>query len=194
MVSPDLFLSHLHKPLKPSALYDSLVDVLKPDREPTGPAVPQASAFDPEMGQKHPLRVLLAEDNAVNQKVATRMLERLGYRPDIASDGLEAIEALDRQEYDVILMDVQMPGMDGLEATRRIRGRDPKGLQDPKSLQDLWGPDYQPHIIAMTANATEEDRRIALEAGMDDYVSKPVRLEELVTALEKAPTRKKGHS
>jgi CheY-like chemotaxis protein len=135
------------------------------------------SAFDTGMGVRHPLRILLAEDNAVNQKVAVRLLERLGYRTDVASNGIEAIESLERQEYDVLFMDVQMPEMDGLEATRRIRGLDPKGL---KAIR----------IIAMTANATEEDRRITLEAGMDDYISKPVRLEELVQVLLRAESRK----
>jgi CheY-like chemotaxis protein len=132
------------------------------------------------MGKTHPLRILLAEDNAVNQKVAVRLLERLGYRADVASNGLEAIESLERQGYDVVLMDVQMPEMDGLEATRKIR--DLASLKDLPSLKAI-------RIIAMTANATEEDRRIALEAGMDDYVSKPVRLEELVEALRKAEPR-----
>ena len=131
--------------------------------------------FDSEMGQRLPLRILLAEDNAVNQKLALRLLERMGYRADVAGNGLEAVQAVQRQPYDVILMDVQMPEMDGLEATRCIRRLSPEELGDSK----------QPHIIAMTANAMREDREKCLAAGMDDYVSKPVRVDELVGALNK---------
>ena len=118
------------------------------------------------------LRILLAEDNAVNQKVALRLLERLGYGADVASNGLEALEALERQPYDVVLMDVQMPELDGLDATRRICER--------------WAPEIRPRIIAMTANAMAEDREACLAAGMDDYVAKPIRPEELENALSRA--------
>jgi CheY-like chemotaxis protein len=125
--------------------------------------------FDADMGKRSPLRILLAEDNAVNQKLALRLLDRMGYRADVAANGLETLEALRRQPYDVVLMDVQMPEMDGLEATRRIR-------------QEL---DKQPRIIAMTASAMQEDRERCLAVGMDDFVSKPVRVDELVNALNK---------
>jgi CheY-like chemotaxis protein len=128
--------------------------------------------LDPAMAQRNPLRILLAEDNAVNQKLALRLLEKLGYRADVAGNGLETIEALERHSYDVILMDIQMPEMDGLEATKQIRGQ--------------GQPAKQPAIIAMTAGAMEGDREAALAAGMDDYVTKPIRVEELVSALEKA--------
>jgi signal transduction histidine kinase/ActR/RegA family two-component response regulator len=124
--------------------------------------------FDPELGQRLPLKILLAEDNAVNQKLAMRLLERMGYRADIAANGLEVIAALERQHYDVILMDVQMPEMDGLEATRHIV----KTWQAGK-----------PRIIAMTANAMQEDRAICFAAGMDDYVGKPIQVKDLVAAL-----------
>jgi PAS domain S-box-containing protein len=115
------------------------------------------------------IRILLAEDNVVNQKVATHLLDRIGYRADIAANGLEVLEACKRQSYDVVLMDVQMPQMDGLEATRRL-------------CRD-WPAHKKPRIIAMTANAMQGDREKCLEAGMDDYITKPVRREELAIAL-----------
>ena len=117
------------------------------------------------------LRILLPEDNAVNQKVALRMLERLGYRADAVANGLEVLQALDRMPYEVVLMDVQMPDMDGLEATKQIRALPQK---------------RQPYIIAMTAHAMKGDRGECLRAGMNDYVSKPVRIEELHDALERS--------
>ncbi|MGH2678060.1 MAG: response regulator, partial [Actinomycetota bacterium] len=121
--------------------------------------------------ERSSLRVLLAEDNAVNQQVALLLLGKLGYRADVAADGREVVEALERQPYDVVLMDVQMPEMDGLEATRRIH--------------EGWG-DRRPRIIAVTANATREDREACLAAGMDDYVSKPIQPEELAAALSRS--------
>jgi CheY-like chemotaxis protein len=113
------------------------------------------------------LRILLAEDNAVNQMVALRMLERLGYQADTAANGKEVLAALKSRSYDIVLMDVQMPEMDGLEAARLIRSEKVD----------------QPYIIAMTAHAMKGDREVCLEAGMNDYVSKPVRMEELRTAI-----------
>jgi CheY-like chemotaxis protein len=127
--------------------------------------------MDPKMAERHPLRILLAEDNAVNQKLAIKLLSQMGYRADIAGNGLEAIEAIERQKYDVVLMDVQMPEMDGLEASRQICARWPRG--------------ERPRIVAMTANAMQGDRERCLEAGMDDYVSKPVRVGELINALNR---------
>ncbi|MBS1251707.1 MAG: Signal transduction histidine-protein kinase BarA [Anaerolineales bacterium] len=164
------FAAHLIKPIKPSQLHNVLAGIFagRPVRVRESAA---HSEIDPEMGQRHPLRILLAEDNVVNQKVALRILERLGYRADVAADGLEALEALGRQPYDVVLMDVQMPQMDGVAATQQIREKRPQGRQ--------------PHIIAMTAHALSGDREKYLAAGMDDYVSKPVRVEELVAALER---------
>jgi CheY-like chemotaxis protein len=133
---------------------------------------PPTSQFDPEMGRKFPLRLLLAEDNATNQKLALRLLARMGYRADVAANGLEALQALERQTYDVVLMDMQMPEMDGLEATRHIHQR--------------WPGQQHPYIIAMTANAMEGDREMCLAAGMDDYISKPIRVEALIQAWKGA--------
>jgi CheY-like chemotaxis protein/HPt (histidine-containing phosphotransfer) domain-containing protein len=134
----------------------------------------ESRAFDEELGTRHPLRILLAEDNVVNQRLAVRLLEKLGYRTDIAGNGLEAIEALERQTYDLLLSDVQMPEMDGLEATRRIIER--------------WSGD-RPRIVAMTAEAMAGDRERCLAAGMDDYITKPIRVDELVAAIEHTPRR-----
>jgi CheY-like chemotaxis protein len=116
------------------------------------------------------LRILLAEDNASSQKVATVILKRLGYKADTVANGLEALEALERQHYDVVLMDVRMPEMDGLEATRVIRQR--------------W-PNNGPKVIAITAYALEGDRELCIEAGMDDYIPKPMALEDLKAALNR---------
>jgi CheY-like chemotaxis protein len=161
------------KPIKQSQLYNTLVSLF--DRRQTiRPPLPKPQ-LDEALAQRLPLSILLAEDNAVNQKVALRILERLGYRADVASDGVEVLAALRRQKYDAILMDVQMPEMDGLEATRRIR-------------QEI-AAEQQPYIIAMTANAMTSDRVTCLEAGMDDYMSKPVRVEELVNALYRSRQR-----
>jgi CheY-like chemotaxis protein len=117
------------------------------------------------------LRILLADDNPVNQRVGVLVLNRLGYRPDVAADGREALDAVKRQPYDVVFMDVQMPEMDGLEATRLIR-------------RDTSIPE-QPHIIAMTAETMAGDREKCLAAGMDDYIMKPVRFEDLEAALRR---------
>ncbi|MCO6451640.1 MAG: GAF domain-containing protein [Caldilineales bacterium] len=166
------FDAHLSKPLKPSQLFDMLMNVFAHAEEVVKITAPARPSLDADMASRHPLRILVAEDNAINQKLALRLLSNMGYRADVAANGLEAIQAVERQRYDVILMDVQMPEMDGLEATRQIR-----------KLLGL----HQPHIVAMTANAMQGDREEALAAGMDDYVSKPIRVEELVSALENAP-------
>jgi CheY-like chemotaxis protein len=121
------------------------------------------------------LRILLAEDNVVNQKLALRILTQMGYRADLASNGVEAVESLVRQTYDVVLMDVQMPEMDGLEASRRIHAQ--------------WPNDQRPRIVAMTANAMQGDREMCLAAGMDDYITKPIRVDQLVEALMRVPAR-----
>jgi len=124
------------------------------------------------------LRILVAEDNPVNQRVARRMLEKLGYRPELVSNGLEAVESVKRAAYDVILMDIQMPEMDGVTATQKIRSEIP--------------PKKQPVIIALTANALAGDREKYIGSGMDDYLSKPIRVHELKASLKR--TYQKIHS
>jgi len=174
------FAAFMTKPIKPSQLFEALLSVFaeQPTKVRRRKAT-QESVFDAQMGQRLPLRILLAEDHATNQKLALMLLQRLGYRADVAANGLEAVEALERQVYDVVLMDVQMPEMDGLEATRHIRRQ--------------WPGKQGPHIVAMTANAMEGDREACLAAGMDDYVSKPIRVEALVGALSKVrPTEEPG--
>ena len=159
------------EPGKGSVFYFTIQAEASPDpipEEPQEGALLLPAGLDHE-AKKH-LCILLAEDNAVNQKVAIRMLERLGYKADIAANGLQVLGALQSHPYDVVLMDVQMPEMDGLEATRRIRRM----------------PGRQPYIIAMTAHAMKGDREECLEAGMNDYVSKPVRIEELQIAIERS--------
>ena len=131
--------------------------------------------LDEARRERHPLRILLAEDNVVNQKLAMRLLQQMGYRAGLASNGVEAIECCARQPYDVVLMDVQMPEMDGLEASRRITAK--------------WKQHERQRIVAMTANAMQGDREECLAAGMDDYVTKPIRVDALVEALNQVKTR-----
>ena len=131
--------------------------------------------LDPRQAERHPLRILLAEDNVVNQKLALRILQQMGYRADLASNGIEAVESVRRQTYDVVLMDVQMPEMDGLEASKRITTQ--------------WSAAERPRIVAMTANAMQGDRELCLAAGMDDYLTKPIRVDQLVQALQNVVAR-----
>ncbi|MCB8983486.1 MAG: GAF domain-containing protein [Ardenticatenaceae bacterium] len=179
---PATFAAVLTKPIKPSHLFNALVAIFTGHEAHSQPQETAAPApLDPEMGQRHPLHILLAEDHPTNQKLALRILQRLGYRADVAANGLEALTAVERQHYDVILMDMQMPEMDGLEATRQIRRREAE-----------TGADHLP-IIAMTANAMQGDRELCLAAGMDDYVSKPIRVEMLVEALRKVNPHTEPH-
>jgi PAS domain S-box-containing protein len=166
-----LFAAYLTKPVRTAVLQTALVAALAATARPVG--APPAVAPEEDAAEWHlptDLRILLVEDNPVNQKVSTRILARHGIRADVAGNGLEALVAVARQTYDVVLMDVQMPEMDGFEATRRIRGR-----------QDM----AQPWIVAMTAGALAGDRELCLAAGMDDYLSKPVRVEDLLAALRR---------
>ncbi|MCK9375610.1 MAG: response regulator [Syntrophobacterales bacterium] len=165
-----LFLAQVTKPMKPSQLYDALMNIFaaQPQTVRKGDETVK-SQIDPGLAARLPLKILLAEDNAVNQKVALRLLARLGYRADVVANGLEAVAAVQRQPYDVVLMDVQMPEMDGLEASRRIKRGEAAGAV--------------PRIIALTADAMQGDREKCLAAGMDDYITKPIHVEALVTAL-----------
>jgi CheY-like chemotaxis protein len=166
------FTAFLHKPIKPSQLYNTLLSLFA---EPAGAMLKPTGAtggqFDAGLSQRLPLHILLAEDNTVNQKVALRLLEGMGYRADVVANGLEVLEALQRQSYDVILMDVQMPDMDGLEASRAIH--------------EGWPAEQHPRIVAMTANAMQGDREECLAAGMDDYLTKPIQIKALQEALER---------
>jgi PAS domain S-box-containing protein len=165
----DDFDAQLSKPLRASQLYNALVRLV------SGGATEPSAELEPADAGTSPLRILLAEDNAMNQKVALRLLERLGYAADVVANGLEAIEAVERSTYDVVLMDVQMPELDGLDASRRICERRPPG--------------ERPRIVAMTANALPEDREACFAAGMDDYVAKPIRPDALAEALKRVKPR-----
>jgi len=189
--------AHLTKPVRQSRLFDAIATVMGAAEEETF-APPTAGVYGSSPDDDVPLvatralseskerpyhvRILVAEDNAVNQKVAVRMLERLGYRADVAANGLEAVEALffSRVPYAAVVMDVQMPEMDGYEATAEIRRRESGS-----------GRRRTP-VIAMTANAMQGDREKALEAGMDDYVAKPVKPEELDAVLGRWVPRPDG--
>jgi PAS domain S-box-containing protein len=163
------FAAFLNKPIKQSQLYNTLVHIFGGQPVKVKPSHSVQLQLDPTMAQRLPLRILIAEDNQVNQQLALQLLERMGYRADVAGNGLEAIDALRRQNYDVVFMDVQMPEMDGLTATRRIC--------------EEWSPASRPRIVAMTANAMQGDREKCLSAGMDDYMSKPIRVQELIESL-----------
>lgn len=169
-VSEVNFSAFLTKPIKQSHLYNVLLNVLGESFIQVKPSQPIPEQSDRQLATQLPLRILLAEDNIMNQKVALHLLQQIGYQADVVSNGLEVLEALHNQIYDVVLMDVQMPKMDGLTATRQC--------------QECYGA-ARPRIIAMTANAMQGDREECLNAGMDDYVSKPIRLEELTQALRR---------
>jgi two-component system, sensor histidine kinase and response regulator len=165
------FSAFLLKPIRQSQLYDCIATVIGAASEPAAPRLITGETLRDAPAAIR-ARVLLAEDNVVNQRVAVRMLEKLGCRVDVATNGLEAVEASGRIGYHCIFMDCQMPDMDGYEATAAIRQREAQtGGRVP--------------IIAMTANALESDRERCLGAGMDDYVSKPVQPKQLATTVEK---------
>jgi len=178
MEAQSAFASCLTKPVKPVQLHEVLVRVISgtkaiPVRKPI-----TSQKLDPKLAERMPLRMLLADDNVINQKVAMRLLQQMGYRPDVASNGVEAITALDRQTYDIVFMDVMMPEMDGLETTKVIRERQKNKSRYPTYKSSLI-------IVAMTASAMQGDRERCLAAGMDDYLAKPVRPEDVRKVIER---------
>ena len=172
------FAAYLTKPVRQSDLFDCLASVLKNGEEEKPPKPIITRHYIRDM-QRSKIRVLLAEDNIVNQQVATAMLRKMGMRVEAAANGTEVMEALREIPFDLVLMDVQMPVMDGLEATKKIRNPDSKVL------------DHDIPIIAMTAHALEGDKERCLKAGMNDYISKPVSLQNLAQMLEKWLPKKK---
>jgi PAS domain S-box-containing protein len=156
------------KPIRSAAFFNALTSLFAPGVDNRAAT---AKSADRAIGEEIPLEVLLAEDNPVNQKVALRFLERLGYRADAVANGLEAVTAVENRRYDLVFMDLQMPEMDGFDATRQIRSRLPV--------------DRQPKIVALTANAMQGDRELCVAAGMDDYISKPVKMHEIAAAIRR---------
>jgi len=172
---PVQFATYLSKPVRQSQFYSSLLNLIDQRVLPSQPLSNLSIEIDREMATRLPLKILVAEDNIVNQKVLSRLLQRLGYQGDMVNNGLEVLDALSHQIYDVVLMDVQMPEMDGLTTTQQIRER--------------WLPENRPYIIAVTANAMNGDREECLQMGMDDYLSKPIRIEKLVQVLNRCSER-----
>jgi len=161
---------YLTKPIRQSHLFDVLVNIFVTTKE----LEPIKTVPDKEghyLANSIALKILVAEDNAINQKVALRILENMGYTADAVANGIEVLEALERRPYDLIFMDVQMPEMDGLETTRRIIKK--------------WGDSKRPRIIAMTANVMKGDREKCIEAGMDDYIGKPIRLDDVEKVIRR---------
>jgi len=169
--SVDQFAVRIMKPVKQAELFNALTTALGRIKA-VAESLPQNKSFDPEMAARLPLDILVAEDNIINQRVAMGILIQFGYHADLVASGKEAVEAVERQKYNLLFMDLQMPDMDGLEATRLICSR--------------MSPSERPYIVAMTANAMKEDRELCLSAGMDDYLSKPIRRDEIKTAIERA--------
>jgi CheY-like chemotaxis protein len=170
---PGLFQSILTKPIKQNILYSLVLNELKKGNSVVTKKLNGELKINQNMSEKYsnqyPITILVAEDNVINQKVATKILNKLGYHPDIAQDGYQALEMTEKKAYDLILMDVQMPKLDGLEATKMIRNRGGK----------------QPVIIALTANAMKGDKEEFLGIGMDDYISKPTTIQNLVAIIKK---------
>jgi signal transduction histidine kinase/HPt (histidine-containing phosphotransfer) domain-containing protein len=175
---PASFAGYLTKPIKPAQLREVLLSALSGAKRAEPKAAAVSSKLDPKLASRLPLRVLVCDDNLINQKVALRLLQQMGYRADQAGNGEEALAALDRQPYDLIFMDLMMPKMDGLEATRIIRQRQQQPAQFPNYKSPIV-------VVAMTASAMQGDREKCIEAGMDDYLSKPVRLEDVRATLER---------
>lgn len=162
--------AYITKPIKHTVLYENIVKAFG-GKIKTESKLEQKVDIDSDLSKKYPLRILLAEDNVVNQKVAVRILQRLGFRVEIAANGQEVLDLVKTVSYDLIFMDVQMPDMDGMEASRR--------------LVKTYKENVRPKIIAMTANAMQGDREKCIAAGMDDYIAKPIRIEEIQFMIEK---------
>ena len=165
---PHLFNSVLNKPIKQTQLYKLIQSELKQGDASIPEEKSKQSVLSEDFAKAYPLNILIAEDNIINQKLAVRVLNKLGYDPKIANNGHEAVDMQTAESFDVVLMDMLMPEMDGLQATKAIRNADIS----------------QPQIVAMTANALPEDRVACLQAGMDDYISKPIKLEILMEVLK----------
>jgi signal transduction histidine kinase/DNA-binding response OmpR family regulator len=169
-----LVVARLVKPVKPRELYATVVHALS--LKTTSPDMPvrktPPALFNRALATQHPMRILVAEDNVVNRKVLLHILQRFGYEPDAVVNGVETLERLEREQYDLIIMDMQMPEMDGVEATRHLRRRAPSHAP--------------PYILAFTANARREDHQACLEAGMQAFLSKPVRADDLAASLVQA--------
>jgi CheY-like chemotaxis protein len=159
----------LNKPLKQSQLISNVANLLSGTNRSQIQSTNQPIQLQ-KINETYPLKILVAEDNAINQKLILRLFEMLGYTIQIAANGFEVIDALNRMEIDIVFMDIQMPEMDGIEATHQIINQ--------------WG-DQKPLIVAMTANALKTDREKCLAAGMDDYISKPLTINQVRTGIEK---------
>jgi CheY-like chemotaxis protein len=166
---PHLFSSILTKPVKQQHLCKVIQIALKNQVQIANPEQKSTNVLSIEFAEANPLDILIAEDNPINQKLIIKVLSKLGYNPDLANNGQEAVDKLHKNPYDLIFMDIMMPELDGLETTRHIRANFEK----------------QPMIVAMTANAMAEDREACKDAGMNDYLSKPIKLDELLVMLQK---------
>jgi CheY-like chemotaxis protein len=167
-VYPKNFASIINKPIRYSQLFDALIETVS---EKQNGQLKQFGVDLKKLSDIYPIRILVAEDNVVNQKLITNMLKKYGYICDIVANGNEVLEALTRNIYDIIFMDVQMPDLDGIEATKKII------LKYPKSST-------RPHIIAMTAHARGAEGQVCLDAGMEGYLGKPIDMKELKQVLE----------
>jgi len=176
--APDSCVTFAHgltKPVKPAQFLAAIERALFSQKTAAAPAPPKA---DQPLAERFPMRILLCEDNTINQKVAVRILQQIGYQCDVAANGREGLDALDRQHYDLVFMDMMMPEMDGLTATRAIRERQKDGAAHPNYQSRIL-------IIAMTAHAQQTDRESCLAAGMDDYLAKPIRPADVRGAIER---------
>ena len=159
------YINYAPKPLKTAQLFEAIGRALNNMRAPVE-KVPDVKPETPKAAAQS-LQVLLCDDNSINQKVAARILQQIGYKPDVVANGQEALDAMDKKKYDLVFMDVMMPEMDGLEATRQIRNRQKAGVSENYKSRIV--------IIAMTAQAMQGDREKCLASGMDDYLAKPIR-------------------